>query len=112
MTFGKSISTCFSKYAEFNGRATRSEFWWWALFVILVSSALGMVSEVASGLFSLAVLLPYIAVAARRLHDTDRSGWLQLIGLIPLIGWIVVIIWYAQEGKEPNRFGPASDSSD
>ena len=61
-----------------------------------------------SGLFSLAVLLPNIAVGARRLHDTDRSGWLQLIALIPLIGWIVLIYWYAQPSKEPNRFGSAA----
>ena len=105
MTFGESIRTCFSKYAEFNGRATRSEFWWWALFVILASAAIGIVSEVASGVFSLAVLLPYVAVATRRLHDTDRSGWLQLVGLIPLVGWILLIVWCAQEGKEPNRYG-------
>ena len=111
MTFGESIKTCFSKYADFNGRATRSEFWWWALFVILASAAIGIVSEVASGVFSLAVLLPYLAVGARRLHDTDRSGWLQLIGLIPLIGWILLIVWYVQEGKEPNRFGSAPGPS-
>ncbi len=111
MTFGESIKTCFSKYADFSGRATRSEFWWWALFVILASAAIGIVSEVASGVFSLAVLLPYLAVGARRLHDTDRSGWLQLIGLIPLIGWILLIVWYVQEGKEPNRFGSAPGPS-
>ena len=104
MTFGESIKTCFSKYADFSGRATRSEFWWWALFVLLVSAAVGIISEVLSGVFSLAVLLPYLAVGTRRLHDTDRSGWLQLIGLIPLIGWIVLIVWFAQEGKEPNRY--------
>ena len=50
---------------------------------------------------------PYLAVGTRRLHDTDRSGWLQLIGLIPLIGWIVLIVWFAQEGKEPNRYSSA-----
>ena len=64
----------------------------------------------SSGLFSLAVLLPGIAVTARRLHDTDRSGWLQLIGLIPLIGWIIMIVWCVQEAKEPNRFGSAASS--
>jgi len=107
MNFVESIKTCFSKYADFNGRASRPEFWWWALFVFLGSAATGVVSHMVSALFSLAVLLPYIAVAARRLHDTDRSGWLQLVGLIPLIGWIVMIYWCAQPGKEPNRFGAA-----
>ncbi|MGH8766199.1 MAG: DUF805 domain-containing protein, partial [Burkholderiales bacterium] len=102
MTFGESIKTCFSKYAEFSGRAKRSEYWWWVLFYVLVSAGLGMINQILPGLFSLATLLPYLAVGARRLHDTDRSGWWQLIGLIPLIGWIVLLIWYVQEGKEPN----------
>jgi uncharacterized membrane protein YhaH (DUF805 family) len=111
MTFGESIKTCFSKYADFSGRATRSEFWWWALFATLASAATGVVSSVLSGVFSLAVLLPYLAVGARRLHDTDKSGWLQLVGLIPVIGWIVLIFWFVQEGKEPNRFGTAPGPS-
>ncbi len=105
MTFVEAIKTCFSKYADFNGRASRSEFWWWVLFVFLVSAAMSMISPMLSGLFSLGVLLPNIAVGARRLHDTDRSGWLQLLVIIPLIGWILMIYWCVQEAKEPNRFG-------
>ena len=108
MTFAESIKVCFSKYADFNGRASRPEFWWWVLFTFLVSAALGVVNQTVSGLFSLAVLLPSLAVGARRLHDTDRSGWLQLIVLIPLVGLIVLIYLCAQEAKEPNRFGPAA----
>ncbi|MDA8259800.1 MAG: DUF805 domain-containing protein [Betaproteobacteria bacterium] len=104
MTFGESIKTCFSKYAEFNGRASRSEFWWWFLFTFLVSAGAGMVSETLSGLFSLAVLLPGLAVGARRLHDTDRSAWFLLLWFIPIIGWIVLLVWAVQEAKEPNRF--------
>lgn len=104
MTFGESIKTCFSKYAEFNGRASRSEFWWWFLFTFLVSAAAGMVSETLYGLFSLAVLLPSLAVGARRLHDTDRSAWFLLLCFIPIIGWIVMLVWAVQEAKEPNRF--------
>jgi uncharacterized membrane protein YhaH (DUF805 family) len=107
MTFGQSISTCFSKYAAFDGRASRSEYWWWFLFVFLVSLATGMVSQTLSGLFSLAVLLPGLAVGARRLHDTDRSAWFLLLGLIPIIGWIVLIVWLIQGRKEPNRFSSA-----
>lgn len=108
MTFDESISTCFSKYAAFEGRATRSEYWWFFLFTFLASMAFSMVSENASGLFSLAVLLPSLAVGARRLHDTDRSGWLLLLWLIPIIGWIILIVWMVQEGKEPNRFSSAA----
>ncbi|SRR5258706_10690707 len=110
MTFGKSISTCFSKYAAFDGRASRSEYWWFLLFTFLASAALGMVSETLSGLFSLGVLLPSLAVGARRLHDVDRSAWFLLLWLIPIIGWIVLIVWAAQEGKEPNRFSSAAST--
>lgn len=104
MTFGDSIKTCFTKYADFTGRASRSEYWWFVLFIVLASIVLSMVTPLLSGLFSLATLLPSIAAAARRLHDTDKSGWWQLIGLIPLLGWIVIIVLLAQEAKEPNRF--------
>lgn len=99
MTFQESITTCFKKYADFNGRASRSEYWWFALFIVIVSIVLSMISNELSGLFSLATLLPSIAAAARRLHDTNRSGWWQLIAFIPIIGWIVLIVFLAQEGK-------------
>ncbi len=108
MTFVESIRVCFSKYAEFNGRASRSEFWWWTLFVVLASIAASIFGESASALFSLATLLPGLAVGSRRLHDTDRSGWFQLLWLILFVGWIPLIIWLTQVGKEPNRFGSAS----
>jgi uncharacterized membrane protein YhaH (DUF805 family) len=107
MTFGDSIRTCFSKYAEFNGRASRSEYWWWFLFTFLVSAATGLVSETLSALFSLGVLLPSLAVGVRRLHDTDRSGWFLMLWIIPLVGWIILIVWAVQEAKEPNRFSSA-----
>ena len=106
MTFGESIKACFSKYAAFDGRAVRSEFWWFALFTFLVSAGAGMVSQTLSGLFSLAVLLPSLAVGARRLHDIDKSGWWQLVSLVPLVGWLVVLYWYLQPTQpQANRFG-------
>lgn len=108
MTFGESISTCFKKYATFDGRATRSEYWWFFLFTFLVSAALGVVSEILSGVFSLGVLLPSLAVGVRRLHDIDKSGWFLLLWFIPVIGWIILIVWAIQEGKEPNRFPAAA----
>jgi len=104
MTFGESISVCFKKYVGFDGRASRSEFWWFALFTFLVSLVLSFVSQSLSSLFSLAVLLPSLAVGARRLHDTDRSAWFLLLWLVPVVGWIILVVWAIQEGKEPNRF--------
>lgn len=104
MTFGESIQTCFSKYADFSGRASRSEYWWWFLFVFLATLMASVVSDKISALFSLAVMLPGLAVGARRLHDIDKSGWFQLLFLVPVIGWIVVIYWATRESVEPNRF--------
>lgn len=104
MNFAESVRTCFVKYADFSGRAGRSEFWWWALFNLVGTVVLGVVSDKLSWAFTLATLLPYFAVTSRRLHDTDRSGWIQLIGFIPVVGWIVLIVWLAQEGKSTSRF--------
>lgn len=99
MTFQESIRVCFSKYADFNGRADRSEYWWFFLFIVIASLATSMVSSILSGLFSLGTLLPSIAAAARRLHDTNRSGWWQLIAIVPVIGIIVLFVFLAQESK-------------
>ena len=104
MTFTESIQTCFSKYADFNGRATKSEFWWWVLFVILATFAANILSEKLGMLISIGTLLPYIAVTARRLHDTNRSGWWQLIGIIPVIGWIILIVWCVQESASQSEY--------
>lgn len=104
MTFIDAIKICFTKYADFRGCAPRPEFWWWVLFTFVASLGLGMVNRTLPFAFHIAVLLPSIAVAARRLHDTDRTGWWQLLGFIPLIGWIILLIWYVEPGK-PNRYG-------
>lgn len=104
MTFQESIKVCFAKYADFTGRATRSEYWWFILFIVLVSLGTSMVSNILSGLFSLGTLLPSLAAATRRLHDTGRSGWWQLIVLVPVIGFIVILVFLAQEGKADNQF--------
>ncbi len=98
MDFGQSIATCFRKYADFSGRASRSEYWWFALFQVLVTAAASLMGDLTSGLVSLALLLPALAVGARRLHDIGKSGWWLLIWLIPLIGWIVLIVWAASKG--------------
>lgn len=96
MTFQDSISTCFRKYADFSGQASRSEFWWFVLFLVILSLVAALLGYAVHGLVVLATLLPRIAVATRRLHDTNRSGWWQLIVLVPLIGWIILIVFLAQ----------------
>ncbi|HVL76186.1 MAG TPA: DUF805 domain-containing protein [Noviherbaspirillum sp.] len=105
MTFIDAIKTCFAKYADFTGRATRSEYWWFFLFVVLGSIAAGAIADVVHLLFMLATLLPSLAAAARRLHDTGRSGWLLLIGFIPIVGALVLIYFLVQPGEGANRFG-------
>ncbi len=98
MTFEESVRTCFTKYADFNGRARRPEYWWFCLFIIAGSVITSIISHTLSGLFSLVVLVPSIAAAARRLHDTGRSGWWQLIAFVPVVGLIVLIVFLAQPG--------------
>lgn len=74
MTFADSIKTCFAKYFDFNGRASRPELWWWVLFIFLGSLVLGFISDMVAGLFSLATLIPSIAVTARRLMTLTRAA--------------------------------------
>ncbi len=95
MNFGQAISTCFSRYADFSGRASRPEFWWFFLFQILVSIAASMVSDLLNGLMVLGLLLPALAVGTRRLHDIGKSGWWQLI-MLTGIGYFLLIYWWVQ----------------
>jgi uncharacterized membrane protein YhaH (DUF805 family) len=104
MTFTESVKTCFTKYADFKGCASKSEYWWWALFAFVGTMALGVISDKLSAAFSIATLLPYLAVGTRRLHDTDRSGWQQLWSLVPIVGWILLLLWLIEDSKQPNRF--------
>ncbi len=99
MTFQDSIRTCFNKYVDFSGRASRSEYWWFFLFLVIVFVVASMISTTAYYVAALATLLPSLAVAVRRLHDTGRSGWWVLIGLIPVVGGIILIVLLAQESK-------------
>lgn len=99
MTFGQSITTVFRKYAEFSGVASRSEYWWWFLFSVIVSLATGALWDGLSIAWSVAILLPSLAVAVRRLRDAGYHwGWLFLL-LVPLIGTIVVIVFLVQPSK-------------
>ena len=108
------------KYATFEGRARRKEYWFFVLFNVLAIIVLEILDVVLgtfsketgfgllSGLYAIAVLLPSLAVTVRRLHDTDRSGWWILINFIPLIGAIVLLIFTLLDGTPgSNRFGPS-----
>jgi uncharacterized membrane protein YhaH (DUF805 family) len=119
VTFPDAVQTCFHKYVDFTGRARRSEFWWWALFTFLLGIAASFIDAVlgtrnSSGtgligsLTNLAVLLPSLAVGARRLQDTGRSGWWQLLWIVVCIGWIVLIVWYVQDSRGDNKYGASS----
>ena len=112
MSFPEAIESGFSRYVDFSGRSSRSEYWWWVLFVFMggiLTILLGDLIGAASlfWLFQLAVFLPELAVAVRRLHDKDKSGWWILILFIPIIGAIVFLIWMVGRGDpNENRYGP------
>lgn len=132
MDFVTAVRTCLSKYATFHGRAPRSEFWWFYLFIIVIDIILGFFvgsdtmvrireggfdamsiafasnrALMLQGLIHLALLLPMLAVAVRRLHDTGRTGWWLLIGLIfPFFGMLLLIWWWTQPSEpRPNAHG-------
>ena len=107
------------KYAEFSGRARRKEFWMFVLINAIIGIILSIIDNiigttygaanqgVLNSIYSLAVLIPSIAVGVRRMHDTNRSGWWLLINLIPCVGWIIFIVFAAQEGVAgDNQYGP------
>jgi len=108
----------FKKYAVFNGRSRRKEYWYFVLFNSIISIVLAVIDAITGnfsaaagigllgGIYTLAILIPSLAVSVRRLHDTDRSGWWVLIGLIPLIGIIVLLVFMVQDSKPgQNQYG-------
>ena len=103
-------SVILKNYVNFEGRATRAEFWWFFLFNFLLTFILGLLGKpgtILSSIWSLAILLPQLGLGVRRLHDIGKSGWYWLIALIPIVGWILVIIWFAKEGDpNQNQYGP------
>ncbi|NTX32286.1 DUF805 domain-containing protein [Burkholderia pyrrocinia] len=119
MNFSEAIRSVLNQYAKFEGRARRAEYWYFALLsciLSVVSQVIGAVGRNAGlvtllllgvlFLISLALIVPGIAVSVRRLHDTGRSGWFLLIGLIPIVGAILLLVWMCSRGTEgTNRFG-------
>jgi len=112
MNFTQAVSTCLRQYANFNGRAARPEFWWFALFQFVAFFVASVISPFLYGLVALGLLLPALGVGARRLHDVGRSAWWMLIALIPLVGAVLLIYWAVQPGEPgSNAYGaPVSDA--
>ena len=112
MTFATAVRTCLQeKYATFEGRARRSEYWWFQLFYLLfalvvVALVLLLRSEWVTLLF-LGLVVPQVAVTVRRLHDTSRSGWWFLISFVPYVGALVLLVLCLLDSADSNRFGPS-----
>lgn len=115
MGFGEAIQSVIGKYADFSGRARRSEYWYWVLAVVIagivieillaISRPLGLIIDV---IWVLGTIIPNIAVLFRRLHDTGRSGWWWLIVFVPIVGAIVLIVFAAQDSHPgENQYGPS-----
>ena len=118
LSFNEAVRTCFQKYFDYSGRATRREYWFFSLFTVVVTIFIGIIAGISelyvsgsvfsfiSSLFYLAVFLPSFSVSVRRLHDTNRSGWMLLIWLIPFFGllWVGILLCFASD-KGTNRFG-------
>ncbi len=116
VSFGDAISRAFNKYCCFTGRASRSEFWWWILFTFILSGVVNFVTSLfaqqetvftVSMILSLILFLPNLGLWFRRLHDIGKSGWWWLLALIPIIGIIVLIVWFCQDSQpSENQYGP------
>ena len=118
MNIQTAVKTCFSKYATFSGRASRSEYWFFYLFTIIASIVTWVIDTMLLGysaedtgaislIFQIIIILPSLAVGARRLHDIGKSGWWQLL-ILTFIGIILLIVWFATIGSsKKNKHGPA-----
>lgn len=112
MDFATAVKSGLSNYVNFSGRARRSEYWFFALFYVIVLVVTSVIDQVIGtypllyALAALALFLPNLGLSVRRLHDTGKSGWLVLIGLIPLVGFILLIVWYCADSEPDNQYGP------
>lgn len=116
MTFQQAVQSVFAKYATFSGRARRKEYWYFVLFNMVVSIVIGMLARAIGGenlertltsIWSLAVLIPGLAVVWRRLHDIGKSGAWWFLVFVPVVGWIILLIWFCQDSQPgENQYGP------
>ena len=109
MNFVESIQACYKKFFDFSGRASKSEYWWFQLYTIIIYCLQFVFQGDLVLVFSILVIaniIPLYAAGVRRLHDTDKSGWMVLISVIPLIGLYIIFLLIADGTKGKNRFGP------
>lgn len=113
LTFGEAVKRALTdNYCNFSGRASLSEFWWFYLFTFIIGAIISLIFKnntllIVNGIFELLLLLPSLGIAVRRMHDTNRSGWWVLINLIPVVGWIIFIIFAVKPSDPvPNQYGP------
>jgi len=120
MGFVDATKSFFTRYVDFNGRSSRSEYWWATLAILLMLVAIiligGLLGEtigsIVIGVFYFGIILPSIAIAVRRLHDLDKSGWFYLLSLVPIVS-LILLVWFCTKGTAgPNRFGPDPLGSD
>ena len=109
MNFIESIQTCYKKFFDFSGRASKSEYWWFQLYNAIIYVLTFVFQGDLTLLFSILVIaniIPTYAAAVRRIHDSDKSGWMVLIAVIPLIGLYIIVLLLKDGSKGKNRFGP------
>ncbi len=105
VNFIDAIRLFFTKYADFNTRSRRSEYWWSVLFCAVASSLAAGILKDYAWIWSLVVLIPTIAISVRRLHDIGRPGTWYLLNLIPVVGSIILLVWYCQDSTGDNQWG-------
>ena len=104
--FLEAVKLAFLHYADFKGRARRSEYWWFTLFNIIVSSIVSAIAPDWAWIWTLAVLVPGVALVVRRLHDVGKRGWFYLWILVPLAGYIIMLIQLLKDSGPDNQWGP------
>ena len=100
------VKLFFTRYIDFKGRSRRSEYWWFCLFNMIVGFVLGLILTDFSWIWSLVTLVPGLAICVRRLHDVGKSGWFYLWVLLPLAGFIIILIQFCKDSTEDNQWGP------
>ena len=108
VSFIEAIKLFFRNFTNFNGRSRRSEYWWVCLFNMIVSTAITMILPDIAWIWSVVIFVPTLSLCVRRLHDIGKSGWWYLIALIPLVGAIILIIWFCKDSSpDANQWGPS-----